>query len=57
MGFELADLIYSKDKPLSHMRIAITALDLEQSEHRGIAYLSKANKPVRTKCSHTLRSF
>ena len=42
MGFELADLIYSKEKPLSHLRVAITALDLEQSEHRGIAYLSKA---------------
>ena len=37
----MADFIYSKDKPLSHMRIAITAIDLEQAEHRGIAYLSK----------------
>ena len=41
MGFELADSIYSKEKPLSQMRVAITAIDLEQAEHRGIAYLSK----------------
>ena len=33
--------MYSKEKPLSKMRIAITAIDLEQAEHRGIAYLSK----------------
>ncbi len=33
--------MYSKDKPLSQMRVAITAIDLEQAEHRGIAYLSK----------------
>ena len=33
--------MYSKEKPLSQMRIAITAIDLEQAEHRGIAYLSK----------------
>jgi len=33
--------MYSKEKPLSQMRIAITAVDLEQAEHRGIAYLSK----------------
>ena len=42
MGTELADSINSKEKPLSQMRIAITAIDLEQAEHRGIAYLSKA---------------
>ena len=41
MGIELADSIYLKEKPLSQMRIAITAIDLEQAEHRGIAYLSK----------------
>ena len=41
MGIELADSISSKEKPLSQMRIAITAIDLEQAEHRGIAYLSK----------------
>tara|TARA_B100001250_G_scaffold405246_1_gene422435 strand:- start:1293 stop:2786 length:1494 start_codon:yes stop_codon:yes gene_type:complete len=41
MGIELADSIDSKEKPLSQMRIAITAIDLEQAEHRGIAYLSK----------------
>ena len=41
MSLEFADSIYSKKKPLSHMRVAITAIDLEQSEHRGIAYLSK----------------
>ena len=33
--------MYSQDKPLSRMRVAITAIDLEQAEHRGIAYLSK----------------
>ncbi len=37
----MADSIYAKEKPLSKMRIAITAIDLEQAEHRGIAYLSK----------------
>ena len=42
MGIELADSIKSNEKPLSQMRIAITAIDLEQAEHRGIAYLSKA---------------
>ena len=41
MDIELADSSYSKDKPLSNMRVAITAIDLEQAEHRGIAYLSK----------------
>ena len=41
MDLELSDSIYSKEKPLSQMRVAITAIDLEQSEHRGIAYLSK----------------
>ena len=41
MGIELADSIYSKEKPLSKMRVALTAIDLEQAEHRGIAYLSK----------------
>ncbi len=30
-----------KEKPLSKMRVAVTAIDLEQAEHRGIAYLSK----------------
>ena len=31
---------FKKDhsKPLSNMRIAITSVDLEQSEHRGIAH-------------------
>ena len=42
MGIELADSINSKEKPLSQMRVAITAIDLEQAEHRGIAYLSKS---------------
>ncbi len=42
MGIELADSINSKEKPLSHLRVAFTAIDLEQAEHRGIAYLSKA---------------
>ena len=37
----MADYINSKEKPLSHLRVAITAIDLEQSEHRGIAYLTK----------------
>ena len=41
IGAELADSNYSKEKPLSQMRVAITAIDLEQAEHRGIAYLSK----------------
>ena len=41
MAIELADSIYSKEKPLSQMRVAVTAIDLEQAEHRGIAYLSK----------------
>ena len=41
MAIELPDPNYSTDKPLSQMRVAITALDLEQAEHRGIAYLSK----------------
>ena len=39
---ELADSINSKEKPLSHMRVVVTAIDLEQAEHRGIAYLSKS---------------
>ena len=42
MGIELAHSNNSKEKPLSQMRIALTAIDLEQAEHRGIAYLSKA---------------
>ena len=42
MGIALADSINSKEKPLSQMRVAITAVDLEQAEHRGIAYLSKS---------------
>ena len=33
--------MYSKEKPLSKMRVVLTAIDLEQAEHRGIAYLSK----------------
>ncbi len=41
MCVELAESIDLKEKPLSHMRVAITAIDLEQAEHRGIAYLSK----------------
>ncbi len=41
MDIELAPSINSKEKPLSQMRIALTAIDLEQAEHRGIAYLSK----------------
>ena len=35
-------IIKDQSKPLSNMRIAITSIDLEQSEHRGIAYLSKS---------------
>ena len=42
MSIELADSFNSKEKPLSHLRVAFTAIDLEQAEHRGIAYLSKA---------------
>ena len=42
IGIELANSNNSKEKPLSQMRIALTAIDLEQSEHRGIAYLSKS---------------
>ena len=42
MGIELGDSIDSKEKPLSNLRVAFTAIDLEQAEHRGIAYLSKA---------------
>ena len=34
--------IEKQRKPLSNLRIAITAVDLEQSEHRGIANLSKS---------------
>ena len=41
IGIELADSMNSKEKPLSNMRVALTAIDLEQAEHRGIAYLSK----------------
>ena len=41
IGIELADSMNSKEKPLSKMRVALTAIDLEQAEHRGIAYLSK----------------
>ena len=41
MCVELAESIDLKEKPLSNMRVAITAIDLEQAEHRGIAYLSK----------------
>tara|TARA_B100000579_G_scaffold434428_1_gene455307 strand:+ start:1084 stop:2568 length:1485 start_codon:yes stop_codon:yes gene_type:complete len=36
------DSIKDNSKPLSNMRIAITSIDLEQAEHRGIAYLSKS---------------
>jgi len=38
------ETVMNKDKslPLSNMRIAITSVDLEQDEHRGIAYLSKS---------------
>ena len=35
-------MIKDQSKPLSNMRIAITSVDLEQSEHRGIAHLSKS---------------
>ena len=42
MVSELAGSINSKEKPLSNLRVAFTAIDLEQAEHRGIAYLSKA---------------
>ncbi len=36
------NIINDKSKPLKNMRIAITSVDLEQAEHRGIAYLSKS---------------
>ncbi len=36
------NIISKKSKPLENMRIAITSIDLEQAEHRGIAYLSKS---------------
>ena len=36
------DISKQVGKPLSHLKIAITAVDLEQSEHRGIAHLSKS---------------
>ena len=36
------DIIRVKSKPLENIRIAITCVDLEQAEHRGIAYLSKS---------------
>ena len=38
------EAVMNKDKslPLSNMRIAITSVDLEQAEHRGIAYFSKS---------------
>ena len=35
-------MLKDQSKPLSNMRIAITSVDLEQSEHRGIAHLSKS---------------
>ncbi len=38
----MAYLNNSRKKPLSHLRVAFTAIDLEQAEHRGIAYLSKS---------------
>ena len=41
MGYE-DTRIKDQQKPLSSMRIAITSVDLEQSEHRGIAHLSKS---------------
>ena len=36
------DMLKDKSKPFSNMRVAITSVDLEQAEHRGIAYLSKS---------------
>tara|TARA_B100000945_G_scaffold318805_1_gene324476 strand:+ start:933 stop:2423 length:1491 start_codon:yes stop_codon:yes gene_type:complete len=36
------NIIRDKSKPLDNIRIAITSVDLEQAEHRGIAYLSKS---------------
>ncbi len=38
----MVDSINPKGKPLSHLRVLFTAIDLEQAEHRGIAYLSKS---------------
>ena len=42
MIHEEKDIKKDKSKRLSNMRIAITSVDLEQAEHRGIAYLSKS---------------
>ena len=42
MVLKESEIIEKKKKPLSNLRIAITAVDLEQSEHRGIAHLSKS---------------
>ena len=42
MVLKESDIIEHQRKPLSNLRIAITAVDLEQSEHRGIAHLSKS---------------
>ena len=36
------DINRVESKPLENIRIAITSVDLEQAEHRGIAYLSKS---------------
>ena len=42
MVLKESEIIEKQRKPLSNLRIAITAVDLEQSEHRGIAHLSKS---------------
>ncbi len=42
MVLKESKIIEKQRKPLSNLRIAITAVDLEQSEHRGIAHLSKS---------------
>tara|TARA_Y100001968_G_scaffold330763_1_gene383501 strand:+ start:1090 stop:2592 length:1503 start_codon:yes stop_codon:yes gene_type:complete len=42
MVLKESDISEKQNKPLSNLRIAITAVDLEQSEHRGIAHLSKS---------------
>ena len=42
MVLKESKIIEKQRKPLTNLRIAITAVDLEQSEHRGIAHLSKS---------------
>tara|TARA_Y100000994_G_scaffold163005_1_gene133866 strand:+ start:87 stop:1577 length:1491 start_codon:yes stop_codon:yes gene_type:complete len=42
MADDKKNIIRDKSKPLENVKIAITSVDLEQAEHRGIAYLSKS---------------